>query len=73
MHCINGLHQQFWDTFLCRVSLAEFHSLFKNIGSEGDYRDNLGNYPHILDFLFYGTIEQFVRHWLYHVLGGEWH
>ena len=44
-----------------------------DIQSQQNYRDNVVNNPHILDWFFTERTEPFVKHWLYNILGAKWH
>lgn len=52
----------------------EFHLLFGNLSSDNEnYHKNAIEYPHILDWFFTERVELFIKHWLYNVLGAQWH
>lgn len=65
----------FW-TFSCaEFHLPEFHELFNNSNelTDSQRRDNVINYPHLIDWFFTERTEQFVKHWLKNTLGATWH
>ena len=64
---------KFWTLSCAELHWPEFHALFGEIKLDHDYRQNVINYPHNLDWVFHKRTEQFVKHWLYNMLGAEWH
>ena len=55
----------------------EFHHLFGNRTIEElsptERQSNVLQNPHILDWLFTGRTDRFVKYWLYDSLGASWH
>ena len=43
----------FWTLSCAEFHWPEFHSLFGEIRHENEYRHNVVNYPHILDWFFH--------------------
>ena len=68
-------------TFLFTFSSAdmhwpELHSLFHTDSAntdDTDYRSNVINNPHIVDWIFTQRLEKFVKFWLYETLDADWH
>ena len=63
----------FWTLACAESHWPEFHALFGEIKSDHDYRQNVINYPHILDWFLHERTEEFVKHWLYNTLGAGWY
>jgi len=51
----------------------DIHDLFANEHDPTDFRQNIINNPHIVDWLFTERVKSFVKHWLYESLNAEWH
>ena len=66
----------FWTLSCAEFHWPEYHQLFKTADETNIFhsaRENVLNYPHILDFMFTERVEAFVKQWLYKTLGAEWH
>ena len=66
-----GLLKNFWTLSCAESHWPECNSLFRNIRSESDYRENVVIYLHIPDLFFHETVEKFSNHTLYKMLGAE--
>ena len=65
----------FWTLSCAEFHWPEFHSLLSS-DRESDsrvLRDNIINNPHLIDWFFTVRVENFVKYWLYKVMGAEWH
>ena len=62
----------FWTLSCADFHWPEFHMLFYNNQNQ-DFRANVINNPHILDWFFMQRTEQFVKWWLYNSLSAQWH
>ena len=51
----------------------ELHEMFGSPMSGNEFRKNVAGYPHILDWFFHERTEKFIKHWLYNILGADWH
>lgn len=66
----------FWTLSCAEFHWPEYHQLFNTVDNTNIFhsvRENVLNYPHILDFMFTERVEAFVKQWLYKTLGAEWH
>ncbi|XP_066932700.1 uncharacterized protein [Clytia hemisphaerica] len=65
----------FWTLSMADFHWPDIHDLFSsNDESEyADFRQNIVDNPHIVDWLFTERVKSFVKHWLYESLNAEWH
>ena len=62
----------FWTLSCAEFHWPEFHSLFEN-GEPENLRQNIIENPHLIDWFFTIRTENFVKHWLYEIMGAKWH
>ncbi|XP_066915540.1 uncharacterized protein [Clytia hemisphaerica] len=64
----------FWTLSMADFHWPDIHDLFLSNESENtDFRQNIIDNPHIVDWLFTERVKNFVKHWLYESLNAEWH
>ncbi|XP_066929609.1 uncharacterized protein [Clytia hemisphaerica] len=64
----------FWTLSMADFHWPDIHDLFTSEESEStDFRQNIIDNPHIVDWLFTERVKSFVKHWLYVSLDTEWH
>ena len=63
----------FWTLSCAEFHRPQFHEMFGSPMSGTEFRKNVAEYPHILDWFFHERTEKFIKHWLYNILGADWH
>ncbi len=66
----------FWTLSCAEFHWPEYHKFFNPDNTTNIFqsvRENVLNYPRILDFILTERVEVFVKQWLYKTLGAEWH
>ncbi|XP_066914869.1 uncharacterized protein [Clytia hemisphaerica] len=65
----------FWTLSMADFHWPDIHDLFSSNGESesADFRQNIVDNPHIVDWLFTERVKSFVKHWLYESLNAEWH
>jgi len=67
----------FWTLSCAEFHWPEFHNMFREQGdrrSEPEsFRQNIIENPHLIDWFFTLRTENFVKHWLYEIMGAKWH
>ena len=61
----------FWTLSCAEFQWPEFHALLRETKSGHNYRQNVINYAHILNWFFHERTKQLVKHWPYNILGAE--
>lgn len=62
----------FWTLSMADFHWPDIHDLFFEDGST-DYRQNIIDNPHVVDWLFTERVKSFVKHLLYESLNADWH
>ena len=63
----------FWNLSCTEFHWPELHEMFGSPISENEFRKNVAEYPHIRDWFFHERTEKCIKHWLYNILGADWH
>ena len=69
-----GTPSIFWTLSMADFHWPDIHDLFSiNEDDSNDFRQNIIDNPHIVDWLFTDRVKSFVKYWLYENLNAEWH